>query len=87
MVAAAAAVGAMHPPGARRLLAGAAGQGALEFEEGAADLVAHGGLALVVVDGPAAAEEAAAACRGGRGGRGAMVMGRGRGVVRAAASE
>ena len=89
MAVAAAAVGAVHPPGSRRLLAGAAGQGALELEEGAADLVAHGGLAFLVMDGPAATEEATMARGGSGGGCGVVVVvvGRGRGVVSAAASE
>ena len=56
------------------LLAWAASQGALELQEGAADLVAEGGVALLVVDHDglaAAAEETAAA--GGCGG-GSVVM-------------
>ena len=52
------------------LLARAAGQGALELHEGAADLVTDACVALLVVDNLAPAEEAAAARRG-----------RGRGVV------
>lgn len=43
------------------LLAGAAHEGALELLEGAADLVAEGGVALLVNHWPATAEEAAAA--------------------------
>jgi hypothetical protein len=45
------AVGAVHAAGAGGLLAGAVGEGALELEEGARDLVLHGGLAALVVDG------------------------------------
>ena len=40
----------VHASRAGSLLSRTASQGALELEEGAADLVAHGGVALVVVD-------------------------------------
>ena len=40
----------MHPPGAGGLLPGTPGQRALELEQGAADLVADGGVALLVMD-------------------------------------
>jgi hypothetical protein len=41
----------VHTAGAGGLLAGAVGEGALELEESAGDLVLHGGLAPLVVDG------------------------------------
>lgn len=70
----AATVSAVHAAGASGLLAGATGQGALELEHGTGDLVAHGGLAALVVDGrrvgdgaAAAGEEAAASALGGAG--------------------
>ena len=59
------AVGAVHPAGAGSLDAGAAGEGALEPEEGAGDLVSEGSVALLVLD--AAMEETAAAGGGGSG--------------------
>lgn len=56
------------------LLGGVAHDGALELLHGAGDLVANGGLALLVVDAVAATEETAAA--GGGGGAGCVVVGR-----------
>lgn len=65
------------------LLSRPAGQRALELEESATDLVSHGGMALLVHYGLAAAEETATRCRGsGRGVVGAVsavAAGRGRG--------
>jgi len=51
------------------LYAGTSQDGALELHQGATNLVAEGGVALVVDGGPAAAEEAAAtsSCRRGGG--------------------
>jgi hypothetical protein len=59
------AVGAVHAAGAGSLLARAAGEGALELEHGAGDLVTHRGLALLGAGSGAAREEAAALVVGG----------------------
>ena len=75
------AVSAVHALGASSLLGRAVGEGALELEHSAADLVLEGGLALLVVDrgggvvgavgarglGAGAAEETSATAGGGRG--------------------
>lgn len=60
-----AAVGPVHAAGARGLLAVAAGDGALELEEGARDLVADAGVAPLLLH---AVREEAVAARGGGGG-------------------
>jgi len=65
------AIGAMHAACAGSLLAGPAGDGSLEPHEGAADLVAERGVALLVLH---AVEEAAAATGGGGGGVVVMMM-------------
>jgi hypothetical protein len=46
-----ATVGAVHAAGAGGLLAGAVGEATLELQEGAGNLVLHGGLAALVVNG------------------------------------
>ena len=61
------AVGAVHAAGAGSLLARAAGEGALELEHSAGDLVTHRGLALLGAGRGAAREEAAALVVGGCG--------------------
>lgn len=45
------AVSAMHAAGASSLDGGAVGEAALELEQSAADLVLHGGLAVLVMNG------------------------------------
>lgn len=74
-------VGAVHAARASGLLAGAAGEAALEAEHGAGDLVAHRGLALLMVnDGAAAAGEETTPGRGGTGVLTVSSGGGGRGV-------
>jgi hypothetical protein len=69
------AVGAVHAACASGLDGGAAGQSALELEEGSGDLVADAGVAFVVDDVASAAEEVAAAGAGGGGVCGVGVVG------------
>jgi hypothetical protein len=80
-----ASVGAAHAPRASALLAGPVGEHAAEPEHGAADLVADGGVALLVMvvrDGSnAGAVGVVAVCRGGRGCHGRGGHGRGVGAV------
>ena len=68
-------VGAVHAASASSLLAGAAGERALEAHKSTADLVADSGMALGVVDLATAAKDVAAAGAGGSGVRGVRHFG------------